>query len=137
MSSIDDCRLMDIPTVQDPRGNLAVLEKDVLPFTIRRVYFLYDVPSTSFRGGHAHKEQMECLIATSGSFVVTVNDGKSEREILLNKPNKALILPQMVWRTLSDFSSGAVCLVVASAEFLEADYIRDYPAFIERSASSS
>lgn len=121
--------LVDIPKITDPRGNLAVIEGATLPFVMQRLYYLYDVPSTSHRGGHAHKECLELLIAISGSFTVILDDGKSKKEIVLNKPDKGLLIPTMVWRELSDFSSGAMCLVVASQVFREEDYIREYSAF--------
>jgi dTDP-4-dehydrorhamnose 3,5-epimerase-like enzyme len=122
--------LIDIPKITDPRGNLAVIEKSTLPFEMKRLYYLFDVPSTSHRGGHAHKECLELLIAISGSFTVILDDGKDKKEVTLNKPDKGLLIPTMIWRELSDFSSGAMCLVVASQEFNEADYIREYDDFI-------
>ncbi|MDP5101243.1 MAG: FdtA/QdtA family cupin domain-containing protein [Nonlabens sp.] len=122
--------LIDIPKITDPRGNLAVIEKSTLPFEMKRLYYLFDVPSTSHRGGHAHKECFELLIAISGSFTVILDDGKYKKEVTLNKPDKGLLIPTMIWRELSDFSSGAMCLVVASQEFNETDYIREYDDFI-------
>ncbi|KJD35064.1 WxcM domain-containing protein [Tamlana sedimentorum] len=122
-------RLIDIPKISDPRGNLSVIEKDCIPFKIKRVYYLYDVPSDAYRGGHAHKEQQAFLIALSGSFDVVLNDGKERLTIMLNKPNKGLLIPTGVWREIENFSSGAVCLVLASDVFEEADYIRDFEAF--------
>lgn len=127
----DDIKIIEIPKITDPRGNLAVIEKNVLPYPIKRVYYLYDVPSDSARGGHAHKKQLEFLIALSGSFIVTVDDGISRKEILLNKPDKGLLLPTGIWRELNDFSSGAICLVISSGEFDEEDYIRKYEEFLE------
>jgi len=128
-NNLDEIELLDIPTINDARGNLAVIEKDILPYPIKRVYYLFDVPSDSFRGGHAHKEQLEFLIALSGSFTVTLDNGKSKKSFLLNKPNKGLLLPTGIWRELEDFSSGAICLVLSSGEFEEDDYIRDYRSF--------
>lgn len=122
-------KIIDIPKITDPRGNLAVLEKDTIPYKIERVYYLYDVPSDSHRGGHAHKECMELLIAVSGSFTVELDNGKEKQTITLNKPNKGLLIPTMVWRELVDFSSGAMCLVLASHEFEEKDYIREKQEF--------
>lgn len=121
--------LLEIPKITDPRGNLAVIEGNTLPFAITRLYYLYDVPSSSHRGGHAHKECLELLIAVSGSFTVVLDNGKEKIEVVLNKPDKGLLIPTMMWRELSDFSSGAMCLVVASQEFNETDYIRDYEQF--------
>lgn len=122
--------IIDIPKVEDFRGNLAIIEKEVIPFEIKRVYYLYDVPSTSKRGGHAHKEQLEFLVALSGSFDVVLNDGKSLQKVTLNKPDKGLLIKTNVWRELDNFSSGAVCLVLNSDFFLEEDYIRDFEVFL-------
>jgi len=127
--NLEEITLTDIPTITDTRGNLAVIEKECLPYPIKRVYYLFDVPSDSYRGGHAHKEQLEFLIALSGSFTVTVDDGTSKKSFLLNKPNKGLLLPTGIWRELEDFSSGAICLVLSSGEFDEGDYIRNYQDF--------
>lgn len=132
---INDITLLPIPKITDPRGNLAVIEKDVLPYVIKRVYYLFDVPSNAARGGHAHKEQLEFLIALSGSFTVTLDDGTNKKEILLNKPDKGLLIPTGIWRELNDFSSGAICLVVSSGEFEEDDYIREYDDFIKYKTS--
>ena len=127
--NLEEITLTDIPTITDTRGNLAVIEKDFLPYPIKRVYYLFDVPSDSYRGGHAHKEQLEFLIALSGSFNVTLDNGSQKKSFLLNKPNKGLLLPTGIWRELEDFSSGAVCLVLSSGEFDEGDYIRNYQDF--------
>jgi len=129
-TTINSVKLVEIPKIKDVRGNLSVIEKDTIPFDIKRVYYLYDVPSDAYRGGHAHKEQLELLIALSGSFEVTLDDGKSKRSIILNKPNKGLLIPKGIWRELQDFSSGSVCLVLASDVFDEEDYIRDYNDFL-------
>jgi hypothetical protein len=125
-----EIKIIDIPKIEDIRGNLAVVEKDTIPFKIERVYYLYDVPSTAYRGGHAHKEIVEFLIPLSGSFEVVLDNGLEKQRVMLNKPNKGLLLPTGVWRELDNFSSGAVCLVLASGEFSEEDYIRDYEEFI-------
>jgi dTDP-4-dehydrorhamnose 3,5-epimerase-like enzyme len=122
--------IINIPKVEDYRGNLAIIEKEVVPFEIKRVYYLYDVPSSASRGGHAHKDQMEFLIALSGSFDVVLNDGKTTQKVTLNKPDKGLLIKTNVWRELDNFSSGAVCLVLNSDVFLEEDYIRDFKDFI-------
>ena len=129
---LDQVVLLDIPKISDPegRGNLSVVEKDCIPYPIKRVYYLYDVPSDAYRGGHAHKEQLAFLIALSGSFEVVLDDGYHKKRIMLNKPNKGLLIPTGVWRELENFSSGSVCLVLASDDFEEADYIRDYDAFV-------
>lgn len=122
-------RIIHINKITDPRGTLSVIEKDIIPFAIKRVYYLYDVPSDAYRGGHAHKEQYEFLIALSGSFEVVLDNGFEKQKVMLNKPNIGLLIPTMLWRELENFSSGAVCLVLASDVFDEADYIRDYEHF--------
>lgn len=123
--------IINIPKVEDYRGNIAIVEKNTIPFAIKRVYYLYDVPSTAHRGGHAHKDQLELLIPLSGSFDVVLNDGKSIEKVTLNKPDKGLLIKTNIWRELENFSSGAVCLVLASDVFLEDDYIRDFDAFLD------
>ena len=130
MTKITDLKLIQIPTVEDLRGNLAFVQNDILPFEFKRIYYLFDVPSTAFRGGHSHINQHEILIALSGSFEVTVTDGKEKKSYLLNKPNIGLHIPTGIWRELENFSSGAVCLVLASDVFEEADYIRDFDVFL-------
>ncbi|MDD7885337.1 FdtA/QdtA family cupin domain-containing protein [Flavivirga sp. 57AJ16] len=129
---VNNFYIIDIPKIIDKkgRGNLSVIEKQFLPFKFNRVYYLYDVPSTSYRGGHAHKEQQEFLIALSGSFDVIVDNGKTKKKITLNKPDRGLLIKTRVWRELENFSSGAICLVFASDTFKEEDYIRDYEDFL-------
>ncbi|OIV41315.1 sugar 3,4-ketoisomerase [Flavobacterium johnsoniae] len=129
MTTNADIQLIEIPKIQDRRGNLSVIEGSTIPFVSKRVYYLYDVPSGSRRGGHAHKEQHELLIALSGSFDVVLKDGKSIKTETLNKPNLGLLIVNGIWRELQNFSSGAVCLVLASDEFNENDYIREYKEF--------
>lgn len=123
-------QLIDIPKIEDPRGNLAVIEKDLIPYAVQRTYYLFDVPSGAYRGGHAHKECQELLIALSGSFEVVVDDGEHKDRVMLNNPTKGLLIPTNMWRELENFSSGAVCLVLASHTFDEEDYIRDYNDFL-------
>lgn len=123
--------ILQLPKIEDVRGNISVIEKDILPYPIKRVYYLYDVPSNAHRGGHAHKEQLEFLIPISGSFDVVLDDGTSKQTITLNKPDKGLLIKTNIWRELENFSSGAVCLVIASGEYDESDYIRDYNEFLE------
>jgi mannose-6-phosphate isomerase-like protein (cupin superfamily) len=130
METINEIQVLKIPVVEDVRGNLGIIQSDFLPFEFKRVYYLFDVPSTAFRGGHAHINQQEVLIALSGSFEVTVNNGIEEKRYLLNKPNVGLLIPKGIWRELENFSSGAVCLVLASDDFLEEDYIRDFDEFL-------
>lgn len=122
--------ILQIPKIEDYRGNIAVIENDTIPFLIKRVYYLFDVPSSARRGGHAHKEQFELLIPLSGSFDVVVNDGKNQKVISLNKPDKGLLIKSNIWRELENFSSGAVCLVLSSGEYLEEDYIRNFDDFL-------
>jgi mannose-6-phosphate isomerase-like protein (cupin superfamily) len=130
MTKVAAVQLVSIPVVEDVRGNLGYIQKDILPFEFKRVYYLFDVPSSAFRGGHSHVEQQEVLIALSGSFEVILDDGFEKKSFLLNKPNIGLYIPNGIWRELENFSSGAVCLVLASDEFIEEDYIRDYDEFI-------
>jgi dTDP-4-dehydrorhamnose 3,5-epimerase-like enzyme len=123
-------KIINIPKIEDPRGNLSVIEKEVVPFEIKRVYYLYDVPAGAERGGHAHKKLQQFLVALAGSFDVVLNDGKNEQTITLNKPFEGLLITNGIWRELKNFSSGAVCLVVASDVFEEEDYIRDFEEFL-------
>jgi len=122
-------KIIDFPTIKDARGNLAVVEKNTLPFDFKRVYYLYDVPSNSYRGGHAHICQREVLVAISGSFEVVLKHDNQETTVFLNAPDRGLLIDKMVWRELKNFSSGSICLVMASDEFDEADYIRDWETF--------
>ena len=124
-------KIIELPKRLDRRGNLTVAEemKDI-PFNIARVYWVYDVPAGECRGGHAHKLCKEVLIALSGSFHVTVDNGEERKTVLLNHPYQGLLIDTDVWRTLDDFSSGAVCLVLASEPFDEDDYIREYDDFL-------
>ena len=129
-----EIKIVNIPKIEDPRGNLSVIEKEVVPFEIKRVYYLYDVPAGAERGGHAHKKLQQFLVALSGSFDVILNDGKEEKIVTLNKPFEGLLITNGIWRELKNFSSGAVCLVVASDVFSEADYIREFHEFLAISA---
>ena len=127
--TVDNVVIKSIPNVHDLRGKLAVIEKDIIPFKMKRVYYLYDVPSDAYRGGHAHREQESIMIALSGSFEVLIKDGVKEKKVMLNKPDKGLYIPTGIWREIDNFSSGAICLVLASTEFQEEDYIRDFEEF--------
>jgi dTDP-4-dehydrorhamnose 3,5-epimerase-like enzyme len=131
-TTLDNIQLIDIPKISDPdgRGNLSVIEKDIIPFQIQRVYYLYDVPSNSTRGGHAHLELMQCLIALSGSFDVVLDDGQSKKVVTLNRPDLGLFIPTGIWRELENFSSGGVCLSLVSDVYKEEDYIREYSDFL-------
>lgn len=125
-------KIIDLPKIIDSRGNLTVTEgENHIPFAIKRTYWVYDVPAGESRGGHAHKECKEFLVAISGSFSVTLDNGKEKKTFLLNHPYQGLFIDVNIWRTLDDFSSGAVCLVLASERFEEEDYIRDYNDYLE------
>ncbi len=129
---MDIGKLITLPKIEDPRGNLTVVENNKeIPFAISRVYWVYDVPSGEDRGGHAHKHCRELIIAASGSFEVVLDNGKQKQTFLLNHPYHGLIVETGVWRTLNDFSSGSVCLVLAEDLFDEGDYIREYEDFLD------
>ena len=130
MSKTED-KIIDLPKILDPSGNLTVAQSmDHIPFNVSRVYWVYDVPAGESRGGHAHKQCREFIVAASGSFTVTLDDGYTQTSYHLNHPWQGLYVETGVWRTLNDFSSGAVCLVLASDPFEEDDYIRDYNDFL-------
>ena len=127
-----DIKLINLPKITDPRGNLTVAEgAGVVPFDIKRAYWVYDVPGGESRGGHAHKRLRQLVVALSGSFTVTLDNGYERRTVLLNHPWQGLVIETNTWRTLDDFSSGAVCLVLASDHFEEDDYIYDYDEFLK------
>lgn len=132
-NNVFDCSVLEYSKHHsDRKGNLSVIEiYNTVPFDIRRVYYLYDVPGGEARGGHAHKELNQLIVAASGSFSVTLDDGKVKRTFLLNRPYQGLLVVPGIWRELTDFSSGAVCLVLASEKYDEDDYIRDYNEFLE------
>lgn len=136
-SSIDTCRLIDLPRLgDDTDGSLTVIENvDGSPLEIKRVYYLYDVPADAERGGHSHYNLRQLIVALSGSFDVTVDDGVRTKTITLNRPYKALGIERGIWRTIGNFSSGAVCLVMASEKFDEDDYVRSYDEFLKLTAS--
>ena len=131
MSHVDECRLVNLDKIEDPRGNLSPLYGGIhIPFAIKRVYYLYDVPGGADRGGHAHRELQQLIVAVSGSFAVTLDDGQNRRTVSLNRSYYGLYMPNLIWRELTDFCSGAVCLVFASLAYDEHDYIRDYGEFL-------
>jgi len=124
------CKIIELPKITDARGNLTFVEANRhIPFEIKRIYYLYDIPGGESRAGHAHKRLQQFMIAASGSFNVTVDNGHSRQRFHLNRSYYGLYVPPMVWRELNDFSSGSVCLVLASMCFDESDYIRDYNSF--------
>jgi len=127
---MDRVHIIDFPIVHEPRGNLSFIESERhIPFSIQRVYYLYDVPGGATRGGHAHRTIQQVIIALSGSFDVVLDDGKEKRKVSLNRSYHGLFLPNMIWRELENFSSGAVCMVLASEYYNEAEYVRDYEEF--------
>jgi len=129
-TTIDDCRMVDLPKLADARGNLTVVEGEIhVPFPVARVYWLYDVPGGESRGGHAHRDLQQFIISASGSFEVVVDDGRRRKTFFLSRSYYGLYVPTMIWRELVNFSSGSVCLVLASARFAEDDYFRDYHEF--------
>lgn len=132
-SNVSDCRIVELDKHHsDRKGNLTVVENGVtLPFDVKRVYYLYDVPGGESRGAHAHKELEQLIIAASGSFTVTLDDGTRKRSFFLNRPYQGLYVKPGLWRDLGDFSSGAVCMVLASEVYKKEDYIRDYEEFLE------
>jgi len=131
MSGLDDVRIIELPRIADPRGNLTFIEgENHVPFEIARVYYLYDVPGGESRGGHAHLQLQQLIIAMSGSFDVRLDDGQKERTFSLNRSYYGLYIPRMVWRELDNFSSGSVCTVLASRPYEAEDYIYDYDEFV-------
>lgn len=129
--SLDLCRIIDLPKIHDPRGNLTFIESDShIPFAIERVYYLYDVPGGSERGGHAHKGLHQLIIAMSGSFDVVLDDGRDKKRVHLCRSYMGLYVCPMIWREIDNFSSGSVCMVLASNRYDEADYYRDYAEFM-------
>ena len=130
--NINTCKIVSLPKISDPRGNLSFIEgNNHIPFQIQRVYYLYDVPGGAERGGHAHKELQQLIIAMSGSFDVILDDGQNKKRIHLNRSHNGLYVCPMIWRELDNFSSGAVCLVLASNIYAESDYFRNFQEFIQ------
>lgn len=130
--SIADCRKIDFPKIHDPRGNLTFVESQRhIPFEIKRVYYLYDVPGGETRAGHAHKELQQVLIAIAGSFDVMLDDGKEKKRVRLDRPFWGLYIYPLTWRVLENFSSGSVCLSIVSEFYNENDYFREYDEFLQ------
>ena len=131
-TTIDDCKIIDLRKIHDVRGNLTPIEGGVdVPFDIKRVYYLYDVPGGESRGSHAHKQLRQLIVAANGSFAVTLDDGMNKKTVHLNRSYYGLLVEAGIWRDLDDFSSGAVLLCLASEHYDENDYIREYDKFIE------
>jgi hypothetical protein len=133
MASLDQCRVIELPKITDPRGNLTFIEgNSQIPFDIKRVYYLYDVPGGAERGGHAHKNLSQLIIAMSGSFDVILDDGENKKRVHLNRSYQGLFVCPMIWRELDNFSSGSVCLVLASNLYSEDDYFREKHEFMRK-----
>lgn len=131
-TTVYECSIIEIDKHHHEKGNISVIENNItIPFETKRVYYLYDVPGGESRGGHAHKELKQLIVAASGSFNVTLDDGNVKRTFTLNRPYQGLLVVPGIWRELDDFSSGSVCLVLASHLYEESDYIRDYNDFIK------
>lgn len=129
--TIDACSIINLPKIQDPRGNLSFLEGNThIPFTITRAYWIYDVPGGEMRGGHAYTDLKECIIALSGSFDVVINDGKNSKTISLNRSYYGLYVPPMIWRSIENFSTNALCLILSSEPYSEKLYIRSYDEYL-------
>lgn len=131
-SSVYDCTIIELDKHHHAKGNISVVENSLtIPFDVNRTYYLYDIPGGEARGGHAHRRLRQMIIAASGSFTVTLDDGLVKRRFVLNRPYQGLLIVPGIWRTLDDFSSGSVCLVLASEKYDEGDYIRDYHEFLK------
>lgn len=131
-SSVYDCVILLLKKIHNRAGNITIIEgKKNIPFDIKRVYYLYDIPSGEIRGGHAHKELYQLMVATSGSFNVLLDDGENKKIVTLNRPDRGLMIVPGIWRELMEFSSGAICMVLASHKYSEEDYVRVYGEFKE------
>lgn len=132
ITTIDDCRIIDLRKMQDPRGNLTPIEGSIdVPFEIKRIFYLYDVPGGESRGAHAHKEDNQFLIAANGAFEVFVDDGINQKVVVLNRPYFGLLVPPGIWAAEQNFSSGSVCLVLTDANYRAEDYLRKYNEFLK------
>jgi hypothetical protein len=126
-----DCVILPLNKIHNRAGNITIVEgQKSVPFEVRRIYYLYDIPGGESRGGHAHKELYQLIVAASGSFSVLLEDGQNKKIVTLNRPDYGLLIVPGIWRELFDFSSGAICLVLASTKYDETDYIRDYESFL-------
>jgi dTDP-4-dehydrorhamnose 3,5-epimerase-like enzyme len=133
MNTIKDCRIIELPKIQDPRGNLSFIEEENhFPLEIKRAYWIYDVPGGQIRGGHAFKLQHEMIVAISGSLDVIVDDGKSKKLYSLNRSYYGLYIPSGIWRQMENFSTNSLALVLSSTEYFEEDYVRDYQEYITK-----
>jgi hypothetical protein len=131
-SSVFEAGLIYLPKIKNRAGNITPLENgDKIPFEVKRIFYLYDIPGGESRGGHAHKDCQQLLIAASGAFEILLDDGKTKRQVMLNRPDIGLHIPSGLWASEINFSSGAICLVLASHEYDEVDYIRDYNEFLQ------
>ena len=130
VGDVNTCRMIDLPRLQDDRGGLTFVEPPLLPFEIRRVYYLYDTPAGAMRGAHGHRNLEQLLVAVAGSLDVELDDGYRKQPFRLSRPDKGLYVSPMIWRTLSNFAAGTVCVVLASERFDESDYFRDYAGFM-------
>lgn len=130
-TTVFDCTLLELPINHSKKGNITAVNNGIeVPFNIKRVYYLYDVPGGEARGGHAHRDLQQLIVAASGSFDLTIDDGKVKRTFQLNRPYHGVLIPAGLWRELNNFSSGSICLVLASIPYSERDYIRDYQDFL-------
>jgi hypothetical protein len=131
ISNINQCQIIELDKIHNRFGNLTVVHNELsVPFKVERIYYLYDVPSNAERGGHAHKDLYQLIVAGSGSFNINLNDGFVEKSFILNNPNVGLLIVPGIWRELDNFSAGSVCLVLASMKYSESDYIRNYQEFL-------
>lgn len=131
-NTVFDCSIIDVSKIHNDAGNITVIENGInIPFDVKRIYYLYDIPGGETRGGHAHYELEQYVIAASGSFDVILNDGSNKKIVTLNRPNLALHIVPGLWRELVNFSSGSICLVLASHDYAESDYIRNYEKFLK------
>jgi len=132
MSTINECKIIQLPFIQNRQGNITPINSEVdICFKLNRIYYLYDVPGGSSRGGHAHKQLQQVIVSVMGAFDVIIDDGVSRKTVHLDRAYNGLYIPQMIWRELDNFSSGAICLVLASRPYDEADYFRDYNEFLK------